>query len=82
MAGFNLPPGVNVSDIPGNRPEDEEWDNVIEAIFASGLSPEEVRIKLGLLSMVRCPRCHSMTRGHREGSTEFCTTCGGPLLSH
>lgn len=22
MTGFNLPPGVNVSDIPGNRPED------------------------------------------------------------
>jgi len=23
MTGWNLPPGVNVSDIPGNRPEDE-----------------------------------------------------------
>jgi hypothetical protein len=23
MAGFNLPPGVSVNDIPGNRPEDE-----------------------------------------------------------
>jgi len=23
MGGFNLPPGCNVSDIPGNRPEDE-----------------------------------------------------------
>jgi len=22
MSGFNLPPGCNVSDIPGNRPED------------------------------------------------------------
>jgi hypothetical protein len=22
MAGFNLPPGCSVSDIPGNRPED------------------------------------------------------------
>ena len=28
MTGFNLPPGCNVSDIPGNRPEDladEAW---------------------------------------------------------
>lgn len=24
----NLPPGVSVSDIPGNRPEDEEWDQL------------------------------------------------------
>lgn len=23
MTGFNLPPGCNVSDIPGNRPEDD-----------------------------------------------------------
>jgi hypothetical protein len=26
MTGWNLPPGVNVSDIPGNRPEDEIWE--------------------------------------------------------
>jgi len=27
VSGFNLPPGVNVKDIPGNRPEDSqlEW---------------------------------------------------------
>lgn len=24
MAGFNLPPGCSVSDIPGNRPEDDD----------------------------------------------------------
>jgi len=24
MTGFNLPPGCRVSDIPGNRPEDDE----------------------------------------------------------
>jgi hypothetical protein len=24
MAGFNLPPGCSVNDIPGNRPEDDE----------------------------------------------------------
>ena len=24
MTGWNMPPGCNVSDIPGNRPEDQE----------------------------------------------------------
>jgi len=32
MTGWNMPPGVNVSDIPGNRPEDEAeevfWDEL------------------------------------------------------
>jgi hypothetical protein len=35
MTGWNLPPGCNVSDIPGNRPEELEWearlDKVLEA---------------------------------------------------
>jgi hypothetical protein len=26
--GWNLPPWVSVSDIPGNRPEDEEFDRL------------------------------------------------------
>ena len=26
MSGFNMPPGVSPSDIPGNRPEDEAFD--------------------------------------------------------
>lgn len=25
MSGFNMPPGVSPSDIPGNRNEDQEW---------------------------------------------------------
>jgi hypothetical protein len=28
----NLPPGVSVSDIPGNRPEDLEWEEFHEWI--------------------------------------------------
>lgn len=27
MTGFNLPPGVEVHHIPGNRPEDEAYEN-------------------------------------------------------
>jgi hypothetical protein len=26
MTGFNLPPGCSVTDIPGNRPQDEAWE--------------------------------------------------------
>jgi hypothetical protein len=43
MTGWNLPPGVNVSDIPGNRPEDE-----MEEIFWEALD-EDLR-KLGKYS--------------------------------
>lgn len=28
----NLPPGVMECDIPGNRPEDAEWDTVLDWI--------------------------------------------------
>lgn len=30
LFGWDLPPGVNVSDIPGNRPEDEAWENIYD----------------------------------------------------
>lgn len=29
-ADDNLPPGVRITDIPGNRPEDEGFDNLME----------------------------------------------------
>lgn len=31
--GWDLPPGVRVSDIPGNRPEDEMWEKIIDNFF-------------------------------------------------
>ena len=30
MTGWNLPPGVNECDIPGNRPIDVLWENEAE----------------------------------------------------
>lgn len=30
MTGFNLPPGCNVCDIPGNGYEDERFDRIVE----------------------------------------------------
>ena len=35
MPGENMPPGVNPSDIPGNRPEDAAWEEVLEDFYAS-----------------------------------------------
>lgn len=32
MSGWNLPPGCNDSDIPGNSPRDEAWDEATEQI--------------------------------------------------
>jgi hypothetical protein len=30
MSGWNLPPGCNDYDLPGNRPEDEAWEYWLE----------------------------------------------------
>lgn len=32
MTGWNMPPGVDVCDIPGNRPEDMALETAIESI--------------------------------------------------
>ena len=43
MTGFNMPPGVNVKDIPGNRPEDVEQD-VLMTEFYESISADEFKI--------------------------------------
>ena len=44
MTGYNLPPGCNVNDIPGNRPEDEPYeiwmDELIGYLDAAGSTLE------------------------------------------
>ena len=39
--GWGLPPGVRASDIPGNRPEDEEWEKLVEGFYRIALSKDE-----------------------------------------
>lgn len=39
----NLPPGCSVADIPGNRPEDLEWDRLWDEMADWGLDPAEIR---------------------------------------
>jgi hypothetical protein len=39
----NLPPGVCDNDIPGNRPEDQEWDDLLDFLSDCGLAAIEIR---------------------------------------
>ena len=39
----NLPPGVSNNDLPGNRPEDTEWDSLFEFLSNCDLEPVEIR---------------------------------------
>lgn len=41
MTGFNLPPGCNVSDIPGNRPEDIKQELIEDEFFEHKLTKSE-----------------------------------------
>jgi len=41
MHGSNLPPGVSVGDIPGNRAEDEAWERLYEDMSDSGLTADK-----------------------------------------
>ena len=42
----NMPPGVLESMIPGNRPEDLEWDELIEWLASIGLEPVEIKRRI------------------------------------
>jgi hypothetical protein len=50
MTGFNMPPGVNPSDIPGNRPEDLEEDK-----FWAAFDKELDAIDIKSISLQRYP---------------------------
>ena len=40
MTGWNMPPGCNVRDIPGNRPEDEAAEALADRIYDALLLPD------------------------------------------
>lgn len=70
MTGYNLPPGVNVSDIPGNRPEDlaEEawWDKLIELAPDDHL-PADWWEDEGICALVGIVRDLAYTQGYKQG---------------
>jgi hypothetical protein len=53
----NLPPGVTDNMIPGNRPEDHEYDDALidatDAFSQTDLSPNEIRraVKIGIAAI-------------------------------
>ena len=39
----NLPPGVTESMLPGNRPEDQEWEDLFDWLADQDITPDEIR---------------------------------------
>lgn len=66
MGSSNLPPGVNESDIPGNRPQDEVFDNWIEGDIGELLME---LAELSMPDMVDCPTCIDI-------NPAVCSRCG------
>lgn len=54
----NLPPGVTDSMIPGNRPEDDEWDNAVDVLLEdlckAGIEPKELKVvaRIGIAAVL------------------------------
>ena len=44
--GWNLPPGVSPSDIPGNRPEDAEWEAIYNGFWDKEDRKQEEQLAL------------------------------------
>lgn len=75
MTGFNLPPGVSVNDIPGNRPEDlaEEdwWDRLFQhPDIPSSYLPEEWWDDEGITKLVILVRDLAYSAGYAEGRAD------------
>lgn len=52
----NLPPGVTASMIPGNRPQDEEWEQLIDSVavfMEDGLERSEYHDKSDIPEILR-----------------------------
>ena len=60
MTGFNLPDGCNVSDIPGNRPGDAAYDEMIEKLIEDP---------------PKCPECEMQTWHNRADDAFECAGC-------
>ncbi len=43
--GWDLPPGCRLSDIPGNRPEDEKWEAIEEGFWNGKHVTDEIYSK-------------------------------------
>lgn len=74
MTGFNLPPGVNVNDIPGNRPEDEAEEAFWAAVFEKSPDdklPEEWWDDEGITELVKLVRDLAYEVGYDEARRDY-----------
>lgn len=72
--GWDLPPGCSVNDIPGNRPEDAEWEK-LEAEFWSNKNNcsdelwdkfEQAKLSDSLMDIVTKAIDYGMELGRKE----------------
>ena len=65
MTGWNLPPGCNVSDIPGNRPEDEAWENLCQDFYSAITEKEWKKIE-GVTDIIEKAIEYGIEAGKKE----------------
>jgi hypothetical protein len=68
MIGYNMPPGVSESDIPGNRPEDALDEQILDDLFGAlqicGVRvDEEIELELG-------DRLAEIVHKHMDGAVQ------------
>ena len=68
MTGYNMPPGVNESDIPGNTPDDALDEQILDDLFGAmqqcGIRfDEEIEMELA-------DRFVEIVRKHMDGATK------------
>lgn len=64
----NLPPGVNAGMIPGNRPEDDEWDKLFDWLTATGLEPIQIRYAVNLKYTEAAGAANADERNREKGA--------------
>ena len=70
MTGFNLPPGCNDRDIPGNRPEDEEYENFIEELSKQKWAQMKEKRFEQMAEYLWKLKGEAYNRGYQEGTQD------------
>lgn len=81
----NLPPGITESMIPGNRPEDAQWDNVSAAVcellerLGVPITESATDAELESLDTITAIFIEHWTAHYREVEWVACSWCGQRL---
>jgi hypothetical protein len=76
MTGWNLPPGCNVSDLPGNRPEDLDEERFWDALLDNPKTPDDVLPEEwweddGITQLVNLVREMAYNAGYGDGQNDM-----------